>query len=80
MKRWTKIAAVVILGTLGLGGATVRYLKGPSGGSVAYGGSIEATAVPEFTSSDASAWVNGAPATLASLHGSPVLLEIWSPT
>lgn len=36
--------------------------------------------VPDFASTDASAWVNGAPTTLASLRGSVVLVEAWSPT
>jgi hypothetical protein len=80
MKRWMKIVGLVSVATLALGVGVVRHLEGPSGESAMYGGSIEATAVPDFTSSAPSSWVNGAPATLASLQGSPVLLEIWSPT
>ena len=34
----------------------------------------------ELTSLDASSWVNGAPTSLAALRGSPVILEIWSPS
>jgi hypothetical protein len=75
--------------TLGLGGAAValamafgvyHHLRGPSGSSVAYGGSIDAAVAPEFPSTAASTWANGAPVTLASLRGSPVLIEAWSPT
>jgi hypothetical protein len=79
MKRWMKItsvlAIVVVAGAVGF-----RVLRGPNGASIAYGGTVETAPAPEFTSSDAASWVNGAPTTLASLQGSPVILEIWSPT
>src|SRR4051812_40945661 len=36
--------------------------------------------VPEFGSTEPSAWVNGAPMRLASARGSVVLVEAWSPS
>jgi hypothetical protein len=80
MKRWmmATMGGVILVGGVGFG--MYRHLRGPSGGSTAYGGSIAATVVPEFPSSDPSAWANGSPAMLASLRGSPVLLEAWSPS
>jgi hypothetical protein len=79
MKRGLKVAGAAVL-VLAAGFGAMRIVRGPSGASSAYGGSIEANAPPELPSNDANAWVNGAPTTLAALHGSPVLLEVWSPT
>jgi hypothetical protein len=39
-----------------------------------------ADAAPDFASTDADAWVNGAPTTLASLRGHVVVVEAWHPT
>lgn len=39
-----------------------------------------ADGAPDFASTDASAWVNGAPTTLASLRGHVVVVEAWHPT
>ncbi len=71
------LALVLLVG----GGLAARYrmAKGRSGPSAAYGGSIEAKLVPEFPNQDANRWVNGAPATLESHRGAPVLIESWSP-
>jgi len=79
MKRWMKVTAAVAV-VFAAGFVGFRVLRGPSGASVAYGGSVEASAAPEFASSDAASWVNGPPTTLAALRGGPVILEIWSPT
>jgi hypothetical protein len=80
MKRWMKVAAPSLVALLALGYGSFRYMRGPSGASVAYGGALEAKVVPEFTSTDASTWANGDATSLASLRGAPVILEIWSPT
>jgi hypothetical protein len=79
MKRWMKVTTVLAV-VVAAGAVGFRVLRGPTGASVAYGGSVEASPAPEFTSTAAASWVNGAPTTLASLRGSPVVLEIWSPT
>jgi len=82
MKRSTILAATFgVLVVVGGGGfAALHYLRGPSGTSELYGGSIAAVAVPDFPSADASVWANGGATSLASLRGSPVLLEFWSPS
>ena len=82
MKRSTMLATTFgVLAAVGGGGfAAFHYLRGPSGTSELYGGSIAAVAVPDFPSQDASDWANGGPASLASLRGAPVLLEFWSPS
>jgi hypothetical protein len=79
MKRWMK-TALALAAVLCIGAGAFRVLRGPSGASVAYGGSVEAAVAPDFPSTDATSWANGAPTTLAALRGSPVILEIWSPT
>lgn len=79
MKTWMKAALAGAI-VIAAGAGALRYLRGPSGATATFGGSIEATAVPELPSSKASSWVNGAPTPLASLRGAPVLLEIWSPS
>lgn len=80
MKRWAKITIAATVGVLGLGFAAVHHLKGPAGATVDYGGSIESRTIPEFASADQASWANGAPVMLAAAKGSPVILEIWSPT
>jgi hypothetical protein len=79
MKR-PVVVAIAIMVLMGSGYGAFRMARGPSGATAAYGGSVEAPTPPEFASTDTGAWVNGAPTTLASLQGKPVLLEVWSPT
>jgi hypothetical protein len=83
MKRTKKTAAVAaaLTVTVVAGGlAGLRYFRGPTGSSVLYGGTLPAATVPDFPSHDAAVWANGDATTLASLRGSPVLLEFWSPS
>jgi hypothetical protein len=80
-RRKLFIGAAVAVTLLVGGGLAARYKmsRGKSGASAAYGGSLEAKVVPEFTTQDASRWVNGAPTTIAAHRGNPVLIESWSP-
>ena len=79
MKKWLKIVLVSVA-VLGAAAVVARPLVfGPTGKSTAYGGSIEAKVVPDFPTTDANRWVNGAPRTLASERGQVVLIEAWSP-
>ena len=78
MKKWLKIVLVLVA----VGGAAVvarPLVFGPTGKSTAYGGSIEATVVADFPTTDANRWVNGAPRPLAGERGKVVLIEGWSP-
>src|SRR5688500_11724361 len=65
-------AGVIALGALGYGG--FRVWRGSVGASSAYGGDIEAKTVGDFPTADAARWVNGEPASLAKLKGTPVLI------
>jgi hypothetical protein len=79
MKR---IAAYVALGLLvlgAIGAGAFFYLRGASGKSTLHGGSIDAAEVADFRAAEPSRWVNGAPASLASVRGAPVMVEVWSP-
>lgn len=75
MKTWMKAALAGAI-VIAAGAGTLHYLRGPSGATATFGGSLEAKAVPALPA-DAASWVNGAP---AALGGSPVLLEVWSPS
>jgi hypothetical protein len=78
LPRGIKIAGAVALlaaaAVLGL-----RVWRGPIGATTEYGGTLESRLVAEFPATDASRWVNGAPAPLASLRGEVVLIEAWAP-
>ncbi len=80
-RRKVLIGAAVLVTLLVGGGVAARYKmsRGKSGASAAYGGSVDAKVVPEFSTQDAARWVNGEPTTLAALRGAPVLIESWSP-
>jgi len=79
LPRWLKIAApVVLLGASAFVG--LRIWRGPIGATVEHGGTLEARLLPDFPSTDAARWVNGAPAPLASLRGEVVLIEAWAPS
>lgn len=79
MKRKLVIAAAVVV-LVGVGGwGTVRLLRGPSGATEPYGGSLAASVVPDLPSKEADAWANGEPLTLAESRGQPVMIEVWSP-
>jgi hypothetical protein len=69
--------AVALLGAASFVG--LRVWRGPVGATTEYGGAIEARVLPDFPSSDAGRWVNGAPTTLASLRGEVVFIEAWAP-
>ncbi len=71
------VAGLLVLGAIGVG--TFFYLRGPNGKSTLHGGSIEAAQVADFRAAEPSRWVNGAPASLASVRGAPVMVEVWSP-
>jgi hypothetical protein len=73
---WT-VLAVLVLG--GAGAAGWRLWRGPVGSSTAYGGSIEARRIADFTSLDPSRWVNGAPTPISSARGEVVFIEAWAP-
>ncbi len=78
MPSWIKLAApVVLLGAVAFAG--LRVWRGPIGASTEYGGALEARVLPDFPSTEANRWVNGAPSTLASLRGEVVLIEAWAP-
>jgi hypothetical protein len=78
LPKGTKIAgAVVLLGVVAVGG--LRVWRGPIGATTEYGGTLESRLVAEFPTTDASRWVNGPPAPLASLRGEVVLIEAWAP-
>jgi hypothetical protein len=78
MRRAGKIAAVVGL-LVAVAAAGLWYARGPSGASKEFGGSIEASLVPEFPTQSPERWVNGQPQTLAAARGSVVLIEAWAP-
>jgi hypothetical protein len=76
--RWIKIVApIVLLGASAVVG--LRVLRGPVGATTAYGGTLEARVLPDFPSTDAARWVNGAGTPLASLRGEVVFIEAWAP-
>lgn len=79
MKRWMVIAAASLLIVAGLGVGVFRWLRGGSGASERYGGSLEAKQISEFPSDAAGSWAHGEPVGLSSLRGKPVLIEVWSP-
>lgn len=79
MRRGTRIALAVVV-TLGVAVVGVRIYRGPSGASRDFGGSLEAMAVPDFSSLGPERWVNGSPTSLAALRGNVVLIEAWHPT
>jgi len=79
MKRKIVIAATVIVLLSASGWGVLRLLRGPSGASQLYGGSLEAAVVPEFPRTEAASWANGEPMTIAGARGSPVMIEVWAP-
>jgi hypothetical protein len=79
LSRRLKLAvfgALVVVGSVG----AFRVWRGPVGATKEYGGALASRILPEFSSSDAARWVNGAPAPLASLRGEVVLIEAWAPS
>jgi hypothetical protein len=79
MAKWkVALGSTVVFLAVGIGAC--RILRGPSGATTDYGGSIEARAIPEFPSAETSRWVNGAPTPMASLRGQVVFIEAWSPS
>jgi hypothetical protein len=79
MARWkAALGATILLVAVGIG--AVRVLRGPSGATTDYGGSIAARAIPEFPTADPARWVNGAPTSMANLRGQVVFIEAWSPS
>jgi hypothetical protein len=68
------VAFVGVAGTAGF-----RLWRGPIGATAEYGGKLESLVVPEFSSSEPSHWVNGAPVSLAALRGEVVFIEAWAP-
>jgi hypothetical protein len=82
MSRFKKIAiAIAVLALLaGAGLVVYKRMLGATGPTSELGGGLEALAIPEFSSSDAGRWVNGAPVSLEKLRGSVVLIEAWHPT
>jgi hypothetical protein len=78
MRRAVRIAG--ILGVLvALAAIGLWYVRGPSGASKDYGGSIEAALVADFPTLSPERWVNGAPQSLAAARGSVILIEAWAP-
>ena len=70
-------ASILLVGAFAFTG--LRCWRGPVGASTEYGGTLEARQLPDFTSTDAARWVNGAPAPLAKLRGEVVFIEAWAP-
>ena len=54
-----------------------RLMRGPVGASTAYGGQIEAEAVPPLPVGRAASWVGPSPA--AALPAKALLIEAWHP-
>jgi hypothetical protein len=82
MSRLKKILiAFAVLGVLiGAGLIVLKRMRGDTGATSELGGGLEATVIPEFSSSEPGRWVNGAPMSLEKLRGSVVLIEAWHPT
>ena len=76
-RRFKVMAAAALVAVAAF--AAMRVWRGPSGATTEYGGTLASRLLPEFPSSDAARWVNGAPAPLASLRGEVVLIEAWAP-
>lgn len=79
MKRWMVVAAASLLIVAGLGFGVFRWLRGGSGASERYGGSLEAKLISEFPNEGQESWAHGEPVRLSQLRGKPVLIEVWSP-
>jgi hypothetical protein len=78
MSRITKVLiGVAVLAAVAVGGFFA--VRGRTGATTEIGGSLEAHAIPEFVSQDASRWVNGSPTALAAARGGVVFIEGWAP-
>lgn len=79
MGRAAKVAAGVGALVIVLGAVGYWYVRAPSGASTEFGGSLAASAVPEFPSQNPEHWVLGSPVKLADARGSVILIEAWAP-
>jgi hypothetical protein len=79
MPKWMKVAAICVAAALVLVVGARFAMRGPSGATTEYGGSLPTKEVPEFTSLDVGRWVNGAPVSLAGARGEVLLIEAWHP-
>ena len=76
-KLYKVLIGVAVLAALAF---AVRFaVRGRTGASTELGGSLEAHAVPDFASQEASRWVNGAPVSIAAARGEVVFIEGWAP-
>ncbi len=78
LPRWLLVAGGLALLAGGVVGG-LRVWRGPIGATTEYGGTLESRLVADFSSTDPGRWVNGAPASLASLRGEVVVIEAWAP-
>ncbi len=78
MRKGARI--LLLLAVVGVGAVIgTRLWRGSSGASKPYGGSLEASVLPDFPDLSPARWVNGAPTGLSSARGSVVLIEAWHP-
>jgi hypothetical protein len=79
MRRSLKIAlGIGVAAAVAVGGGLV--LRGKTGASTEFGGSLEAETLADFPNLGPERWANGAPVSLAEQRGSVVLIEAWHPT
>lgn len=69
--------AITVALLTGIALVAFRLMRGPVGASTAYGGQLEAEAVPPLPVDRAASWVGQAPA--RALPAKALLIEAWHP-